>query len=253
MSFQKKVSERSFIEQPYAGLVADKKGNLYGTTYAGGAAGVGTVFKLARNGTETVLFSFGGTDGQYPYAGLIADKAGNLYGTTSSGGEYYSGVVFKVAANGSETVLHTFNGTDGQFPYAELIADKAGNLYGTTTSGGNHGYGNVFKVTPGGTETSLYSFCSNNGCTDGDTPYGALIADEKGNLYGTTVEGGSDNFGTVFELTPSGTETVLYSFTGGNDGANPEAGLIADKSGNLYGATYLGGTDDYGTIFTLKE
>ena len=139
----------------------DKKGNLYSTTYSyGGADGFGTVFRLAPNGTETVLYSFtGGSDGSGPYAGLIKDKKGNLYSTTVSGGADGSGVVFKLAPNGTESVLYSFTGgNDGANPQAVLIADGAGNLCSTTYAGGADGAGVVFKLAPNGTETVLYSF-----------------------------------------------------------------------------------------------
>jgi uncharacterized repeat protein (TIGR03803 family) len=145
--------------------------------------------------------------------------------------------------------LYSFaGGTDGSQPVAGVIADASGNLYGTTVTGGAHNSGTVFKVTATGTETVLYSF---TGGSDGSQPFAGLIADASGNLYGTTNGGGASGNGTVFKVTPSGTETVLYSFTGGSDGSNPRAGLIADASGNLYGTTSFGGTTDNGTVFGL--
>src|ERR1039458_6316092 len=203
-------------DAPYAGLIFDPAGNLYGTTLGGGTYNYGAVFEVTPNGTETVLHSFTGTDGVYPYAGLIFDPAGNLYGTTGQGGTYDGGTVFEVTPNGTETVLHNFNnnGTDGAYPYAGLIFDAAGNLYGTTLEGGAYGYGAVFEVTPNGTETVLHNF--NNNGTDGYSPYASLIFDAAGNLYGTTNSGGTYNHATVFELTPAAgggwTETVLHSF-----------------------------------------
>ncbi len=203
---------------PLADLNLDVAGNLYGTTYGGGGLcsyGCGTVFELTPNGngnwTEKVLHSFNdnGTDGDLPYAGLIFDAAGNLYGTTVAGGSSYAGTVFELTPHGNgnwtEKVLHSFSnvGTDGASPFAGLIFDAAGNLYGTTTYGGNHP-GTVFELTPTGggdwTEKVLHSF-SNVG-TDGAYPYGGLIFDAAGNLYGTTYLGGTYNYGTVFEVTP---------------------------------------------------
>ena len=232
-SFMGGPSDGSF---PEAGLIADSSGNLYGTTIAGGKPGYGTVVKLSPGGTETVLHSFtGGTDGAGPLAGLIADSRGNLYGTAEK-------VVFKLSPSGTETVLYSFTGgSDGNGADAGLIADSSGNLYGTTIAGGKSGYGTVVKLSPGGTETVLYSFCSLPNCTDGSFPIAGLIADSSGNLYGTTVFGGASGDGVVFKLTPGGTETVLYSFTGGSDGANPYAGLFADSSSNLYGTAEYGG------------
>ncbi|MGA7384143.1 MAG: choice-of-anchor tandem repeat GloVer-containing protein [Methylocella sp.] len=248
---------------PVSGLIADRAGDLYGTTPGGGAANDGVVFKLSPGGTETVLYSFCGkpgcSDGAGPGAGLIADRHGNLYGTTGGGGGsgcggVGCGVVFKLsppilpATKWTETVLHTFAGSDGAGP-GGLIADSKGNLYGTTSYGGASDGGVVFKLAPNGTETVLYSFCSLPSCSDGALPLGGLIADRAGNLYGTTYEGGGSECsypgpgfcGVVFKLSPGGTETVLHSFAGGDDGELPEAGLIADASGNLYGTTMGGG------------
>ena len=244
---------------PEAGLIADPAGNLYGTTQRGGVTttescrpvGCGTVFQLTPSGTLNVLHSFTGSDGEEPFAGLIADAAGNLYGTTDSGGAPMScnittgcGTVFQLDTSGTLTVLHSFtNRRDGNHPDAGLIADAAGNLYGTTLSGGDGGYGTVFQLDPSGTLTVLYSF---TGGSDGRSPVAGLIADAAGNLYGTTrgqlgAMGSCPlGCGTVFQLTPSGTLNVLYSFTG-SDGSHPVAGLLADAAGNLYGTTSTGG------------
>jgi uncharacterized repeat protein (TIGR03803 family) len=247
-------------EYPYAGVVMDEKGNLYGTTQQGGAPNAGTVFKVTPSGKETILYSFksNGTGGEYPWAGVAIWK-GNLYGTTHGGGAYGSGTVFKLTpteAGWTETILHSFgNGTDGAYPVAGLILDKKGNLYGMTPAGGayvcgSEGCGTVFKLTPSGTETILYNF-ENNG-TDGNTPWAGLVMDAKGNLYGTTQEGGVYGIGTVFKLTPSRSETILYSFGAtGTDGFFPQAGLVLDTQGNLYGATPAGGAYNLGTVFKL--
>jgi uncharacterized repeat protein (TIGR03803 family) len=248
-------------EYPLAGVILDKAGNLYGTTSEGGGTGCeyslgcGTVFRVAPNGTETVLYAFqGGNDGDDPQAGLLADNAGNLYGTTYEGGitdcTYGCGTVFKVAPDGSETVLYSFcaqqNCADGDSPSGALIADKAGNLYGTAGEGGTTDSGTVFRLAPDGTLTTLYSFCAKRKCADGDWPAAALLADRKGNLYGTTSLGGArcegdggGGCGAVFKLAPDGKETVLYSFDGRN-GDDPLGNLIADKSGNLYSTTLYG-------------
>ena len=262
---------------PQAGLIMDANGNLYGTTLYGGSNGRGTVFKLTPNGSgysETVLYSFGATnpigsttDGANPYASLIMDTYGNLYGTTLYGGNSNNGTVFKLTPNDSgysETVLYSFGATnpigsttDGTYPYSSLIMDASGNLYGTTFDGGNNNKGTVFKLTPSGSETVLYSFGATNpigSTTDGANPQAGLIMDANGNLYGTTSGGGSKGNGTVFKLTPSGSETVLYNFgtSSATDGANPRAGLIMDANGNLYGTTYVGGTNNSGTIFKIN-
>ena len=272
---------------PAAGLTMDRAGNFYGTTSAGGFGGSGTVFSLSNKGSGWVLnplYNFtGGSDGSQPYDGVIFDQAGNLYGTTTygglpeCGGYPGCGTVFNVKppgipcatalCPGTETVLHTFTaGSDGDYPYnvGNLIFDQAGNLYGTTSNGGlpgvcdGFGCGTVFKLSPSGsgwTESILYSF---TGGSDGGGPASGLIFDQAGNLYGTTQGGGSGSCtggcGTVFKLSPSGsgwTESVLYSFTGGDDGYSPVAGLILDSSGNLYGATVFGGEGGGGTVFEL--
>src|SRR6516165_1947158 len=237
---------------PLAGLVRDGVGNLYGTTYAGGDYGSGTVFRLDTTGKEAVLHSFsGGPDGGYPYAGLILDAAGNLYGTADAGGAHNYGVVFEVPAGGAEGVLYSFTGTggDGADPLAGLVRDAAGNLYGTTASGGASGLGAVFKVSAGGAESVLHSF---TGGSDGEYPYASVIRDAAGNLYGTTYGGGASGWGTVFEIDPTGKETVLYSFAGAADGASPEGGLVQDAAGHLYGTTKYGGAFGAGTVFELS-
>jgi len=238
---------------PQAGLTRDNAGTLYGTTWAGGTSGYGTVFKVNKTGKETVLYSFtgNGNDGARPYGGVIRDAAGNLYGTTFRGGASGLGTVFKVAKR-KETVLHSFTGADGENPYASVIRDAAGNLYGTTSGGGAFGYGAVFKVGKTGKETVLYSFTVNG--NDGTSPFGGVIRDAAGNLYGTTALGGASAKGTVFKVDKTGKETVLYSFTGtGNDGANPIMGLIRNKAGDLYGTTMAGGSSNAGTVYKVDS
>jgi len=225
---------------PYAGLSADSAGNLYGTTSAGGTADMGVVFKLDGTQQETVLHYFrGGADGAVPYAGVILDAPGNLYGTTYQGGAANLGVVYKLDASGRSTVLHSFlGGADGASPEAGVILDSAGNLYGTTSAGGSANAGVVFKVDATGQETVLYSF---TGGADGDKPLAGLVLDPAGNLYGTTVAGGTFNWGVVFKLDAAGHETVLHSFTNGADGAEPYAGVTLGPDGKLYGTTGFGG------------
>ena len=242
-------------QAPYAGLIMDVSGNLYGTTPSGGTNGVGTVFKINPAGTESVLYSFGtGSDGQNPNAGLIMDLSGNLYGTTYNGGTNGTtsyGTVFKITAAGAESVLHSFGtGSDGMAPAAGLFMDGSGNLYGTTVNGGTHGYGTVFTITAAGSESVLYSFGTASG--DGQYPHAGLIMDGSGNLYGTTPSGGTIGVGTVFKITPTGTESLLHSFGTGSDGQAPSAGLIMDLSGNLYGTTSVGGTNGFGTVFKIS-
>jgi len=239
---------------PGAGLIFDKTGNLYGTTFRGGANGWGTVFKLTPAGTETVLYSFTGTngDGANPQAGLVMDKKGNLYGTTMNGGANIGGAVFELTTKGTEKVLYSFGSQagDGTNPVAGLTFDTTGNLYGTTFAGGAYNEGTVFELTKAGTEKVLYSFGSQAG--DGANPTAGLTFYKKGNLYGTTIRGGSNGEGTVFELTAAGTEMVLHSFSfESGDGASSNAGLIFDKKGNLYGTTTVGGANSEGTVFEL--
>lgn len=246
---------------PYAGLVRDKHGNLYGTTSVGGAHGQGSVFRIASNGTETVLYSFNDSsanDGAAPYAPLIMDAHGNLYGTTTVGGAHGQGTVFEIGRDGSEKLVYSFNDSsanDGADPYAPLIMDSNGNLYGTTKVGGANGQGTVFEVAPDGSEKVLYSF-NDHSANDGADPYAGLISDSRGNLYGTTSVGGANGVGSIFRLAPTGTETLVYSFTGGSDGAIPEAGLIRDKilggKTRLFGTATVGGNGE-GTIFEIKQ
>jgi len=208
----------------------------------------------AQAQTFTVLYNFTGSpDGASPTGSLIQDSAGNLYGTTYYGGASNNGTVFKVDTSGTETVLYNFcsvsNCADGANPSGSLIQDSAGNLYGNASGGGANLFsGVVFKVDTSGTETVLYNFCSVSNCADGANPSGRLIHDSAGNLYGTTYYGGDffgcnvgSGCGVVFKLDTSGTETVLHTFTY-TDGTDPDAGVIMDAKGNLYGDTTFGGT-----------
>jgi len=236
---------------PFAGLVRDATGNLYSTTVGGGIHSAGTVFKVDKAGTETVLYSFtGGVDGLNPFAGLVLDAAGNLYGTTKYGGTSGAGTVFKVDTTGKETVLHNFlGGADGQYPSAGLVLDAAGNLYSTTVGGGTSGDGTVYKVDPTGKHTVLHSF---RGGADGAYPYAGLIQDAVGNLYGTTSYGGASDAGTVYKVYLKGKETILYSFKGGANGISPQADLVKDEAGDLYGTTKYGGAFGAGMVFELS-
>ena len=235
--------------QPY--LIRDAAGNLYGTTGSGGTFNYGTVFKIDPTGKETVLYSFAGsTDGQWPMGGVVRDATGSLYGTTWQGGAYGSGSVFKLTPRGTKTILHSFGlGSDGSYPFAGLARDKAGDLYGTTVSGGAHGYGAVFKIK-GKTlhESLLHSFAGNP--TDGSYPYAAVVVDPTGNLYGTTWNGGLNDFGTIFKINTAGHETLLHSFQQ-TDGFQIYGGLVLDARGNLYGTAVFGGAYNQGTVFKL--
>ncbi len=241
---------------PYAGLV-QFGGNFYGTTFEGGANGVGTVFKITPGGTLTTLYSFcsqdGCTDGLEPIAGLIQGTDGNFYGTTLGGGANGAGTVFKITPSGTLTTLYTFCSqsgcTDGIEPFGGLIQATDGNFYGTTLGGGATGAGTVFKITPSGTLTTLYSFCSQSGCTDGEEPFAGLIQATDGNFYGTTQNGGTSGYGTVFGITPAGLLSTLHSFVL-TDGAYPDGGLV-EANGNLYGTASSGGSRFDGAVFSL--
>jgi uncharacterized repeat protein (TIGR03803 family) len=260
---------------PWAGLVRDAQGNLYGTTTGGGTFNLGAVFKITKEGKENVLHSFSGSpDGASPWAGLVLDAEGNVYGTTWYGGTGSCkagsgatgcGTVYKLDVNGAETVLYSFAaGSDGAFPASDLIRDSQGNLYGTTQQGGTgncnlfvQGCGTVFMVSKTGEETILHSFAGYP--TDGEGPEAGVIAGAKGSLYGTTYSGGIYGVGAVFELTTSGAEKLVYSFGAvPNDGEYPSAVLVAGPAGNLYGTTQLGGgtgcsTAGCGTLFELTR
>ena len=194
--------------------------------------------------TFTVLYNFGyGPEGGVPYAGVVQDPAGNLYGTTIGGDPSVApyGAVYEVDTSGVVTALHTFSGApDGSEPVAPVVLDMAGNIYGTTISGGSANSGVIFKIDTSGNETVLYSF---SGGSDGRRPEQGLVIDAAGNLYGTTAKGGSSNKGTIFRVDSAGTFTLLHSFTGSrSDGAHPRFGHLAmDQSGNLYGVTRRGG------------
>ena len=239
------------------GALLKGSASRYGATYYGGSNDLGTIFKLERDGTTSVLHSFaGGADGANPQTGLVIDASGNLYGTTSAGGASNCGTVFKMKPSGKVTVLYAFQcGIDGFTPSGGVVMDADGNLYGTVYGGGAANRGAVFKLTPDGTESVVHSF---TGGVDGAYPVGGVIADKKGNFYGTTYGGGDADLGTVFKLRPNRKETVLYSFKGGTDGATPFSGLVTDSSKNLYGTTWGGGGNGCngngcGTVFRIAQ
>jgi len=262
-----------------SGLVQDWAGNLYGTAIAGGdlsgdcpgqpAAGCGVLFKVdPRTRKETVLHTFEQADGYGIYGDLLLDREGNLYGTASLGGDTNGfcgsslvmtdtgggigcGTVYKLDRSGRFTVLHQFQGTDGgPYPDAWLVPDREGNLYGMTGNGGDlnacggFGCGVVFKLDRSGKEAVRYSF---TGGADGSTTFAGVVRDATGSLYGTTAFGGDlsgcggAGCGVVFKVDPAGRETVLYTFTGGTDGANPQGNLLLDEADNLYGTASGGG------------
>jgi uncharacterized repeat protein (TIGR03803 family) len=262
--------------EPLNGVIRDSEGNLYGGTFFGGTHEKGVAYKLAPSGQETALYNFCSTGGDLCTDGWAAsvsarDSTGNLYGTAGFGGAHNVGDVYKLTASGQQTVLHSFCAlakcADGSAPSGGgVILDSAGNLYGTTLYGGasssgkttTSGGGVLFKLAPSGQETVLYNFCSLANCADGALPSGRLLMDSKGNLYGTTTEGGTNGgvasgSGVVYKVSPSGQETVLCSFGSAScpDGANPTGGVVGDSEGNLYGTTSKGGANSKGVAFEL--
>ena len=259
---------------PYSNVIIDGKGNLYGTTLGGGANSMGTVYKLSpgANGRwrETVIHSFmgGASDGASPHATLFMDRQHNLYGTTENGGSTSQsckstggcGVIFKLTPSSggtwTETILHSFaGGSDGSIPYSGLVQDAAGNFYGTTIEGGSKNAGTVYELSPSGSTWTLTVLHNFTGNPDGKTPYGGVIFDSAGNLYGTTYDGGSGS-GIVYQLSlqsGSWTEKTLHTFGGqpAGDGSETFFGVVLDKNGNVFGTTSGGGTFNYGTVFEL--
>jgi uncharacterized repeat protein (TIGR03803 family) len=248
---------------PQGDVVFDQLGNLYGTTRSGGVYNTGTVFELTpSNGhwTKNTIYSFDGLNGgNTPNAGLVIDAKGSLYGTASGGGVYGWGGVFRLTpSNGGWTATTLFNftgGNTGALPLASVLLDKQGNLYGTTQLGGTYAVGTIFRLKPTNLGewaiTILHSF---TGANDGGYPEAPVLFDRSGRLYTTTFYGGYYERGTLLRLTPrkngKWNETVLYDFTGGDDGGNPAAGVIL-KKGNLYGTTVSGGADNLGTVYEM--
>jgi uncharacterized repeat protein (TIGR03803 family) len=238
---------------PYGGLVQATNGDFYGTTEEGGTNNYGTVFKITPGGTLTTLHSFAITDGMSPYAGLVQATNGNLYGTTLEGGAIGYGTIFQITPEGTLTTLHSFDYTDGEEPNGGLVQASNGDFYGTTAGGGANGVGTVFKITPGGTLTTLHSFDG----TDGDYPDAPLVQASNGDLYGTAYTAGAYGYGTVFKITPSGTFTTLLSFCSViqngvcTDGEYPYTGLTQATDGNLYGTTFSGGAQGYGSAYRI--
>jgi uncharacterized repeat protein (TIGR03803 family) len=248
----------------------DGNRQLFGSTVGGDSCpnGEGGVFQLRPASVsywlQSNIYCFtGGSDGQLPQGLLAFDAGNNIYGTTVAGGSAGLGTTYLLKPNhGSpgwtKTVLHSFQGgpRDGSSPIAAVVVDASGNVYGTTTQGGAFGQGTAYMLTPNPdgtwTEAVLYFF---HGGNDAGFPSSSLTFDAFGNLYGTAVEGGSHRQGAVFKLTSSGghwTESVVYNFTGGQDGGLPYGGLIIDSSGTLYGTASIGGPTDDGVAFTIR-
>jgi uncharacterized repeat protein (TIGR03803 family) len=260
---------------PRAGLALGSDGNFYGTTYYGGTStncggGCGTVFRITPSGNVTNLYSFTGSDGAFPEGTLVMGSDGNFYGTTYQGGASNCGTMFRVTPTGNLTNLYSFSSLDGANPYTGpgLIQGSDGNFYGTTEYGGtstncgSQGCGTVFRISPSGNYSNLYSFSGSP--TDGANPWAGLVQGSDGNFYGTTYQGGNTNIvqpwgaisdGTVFRITPSGSLTVLYSFSV-TDGYWSVGGLVQGSDGSFYGTTSYGGTNTgggavAGTVFQL--
>ena len=244
----------------YGDLVFDASGDIYGTTAAGGAKSVGTVYELKPSGnsyTESVLYTFqGGIDGAMPFSDLVLDGSGNLYGTTTKGGSAGGGTVFELTPSGqgwTEHILYNFqNGSDGSYPTTGLVM-SGGSLYGSTANGGSGGGGTIFKLTPSGggwTYSLLYSFTGAANCG----PWGSLAPDGAGSLYGATLCEGANSLGNVFKIgiAAGAANTVsLHDFTGGSDGKLPYGGVLRDTAGNLYGTASAGGSAAYGVVWEI--
>ncbi len=244
---------------PVGTLLRDKAGNLYGTAEECGASGAGTIFKISKGGTFSVVYGFGGSpDGAYPaFTTLLMDKTGNFWGATEEGGLYNNGAVYELSKGGKMKVLYSFKGgtTDGCDVFGNPIMDKAGNLYGTANSCGPSYVGIIWKVSKKGKETILHNFAG--GSSDGAEPVAGVIMDAKGNLYGDTYQGGSANLGTAYKLSKNGTLTLLHTFTG-SDGDYLYSGLIEDAAGTLYGTSLYGGSggacrNGCGTVWKITK
>lgn len=240
---------------PLAPVTPGNAGNFYGTATHGGLIGYGTVFNLDSAGNQTVLYSFiDQSDGCFPSQAPVIDKAGNIYGSTSDFEcSYGYGAIFKIDNAGNFTVVHSFTRSDGAYPqYGRLTMDAGGNIYGVTEYGGAFNKGALYKLSKSGELTVLHSF---KGGKDGCLPYGSVVRDGHGNLYGTTSYCGSKNDGTIWEVSEKGKETILHNFAGGTgDGCFPYGGVVRDSHDNLYGATYsCGAYGYYGTLYELNE
>ena len=236
---------------PLGALVQGTDGNFYGTTAEGGSNNTGTIYKITSAGALTIVDSVcdgsGCAEGSSPNGALVQGSNGNFYGVTEDGGGGGHGEIFEVTPSGTATVLYSFCGLQclaGGAPFGPLVEDAAGNFYGINIDGGANSHGTVFQLTPSGSLNTLYSFCSQTGCTDGSSPQGGLTLGSDGNLYGVTETGGTEDDGVVYQITPAGTYTVLYSFcslSGCADGTSPSSAPIQDSyTGNFIGvAGYL--------------
>ncbi len=265
--------------EPYSGLTMDGAGNLFGTTYYGGANNAGVVYEIPKTaggyGPEVVLTSFAAlgpnATGAFPIAGVTLDNAGNLYGTTFDGGANNTGAVYEIpktaSGYGPEVLLASFgisgDNSTGSNARGGLSLDSAGNLYGTTEAGGANNGGAVYEIpkTAGGygPEVLLASFGTSANNTTGDSPWAGVTLDGAGNLYGTTMFGGANNNGVVYAIPKTasgyGAEVVLATFAASPasaTGSDPQAPVVLDGAGNLYGATDTGGANGNGTVFQIN-
>ncbi len=244
---------------PYASPIRFTDGNLYGVAPYGGTNTAGVIYKVTTNGQMVTLHAFKTSDGSYPVGQMTPASDGTLYGTTSSGGTNEAGTIFQITTNGVLTTLYSFGATtnelgyalDGSDCYAGMIQGKDGNFYGVTYDGGVSNVGTVFQYSTNGAFTTLYSFTGTGSNDAGAHPYTAsLVEGADGIFYGTTSEGGTNNSGTIFQITTNGTLTMLYEFNV-TDGQNPYSGMSLGNDGNLYGTTVYGGTNSYGTAFKI--
>jgi uncharacterized repeat protein (TIGR03803 family) len=244
---------------PYAPPVLFTDGNLYGVTPYGGSNGVGVLYKVTTNAQVSALHVFGASDGTYPISRLTPASDGNLYGTTSSGGTNGAGTIFKITTNGVFTVLYSFGAAtnalgyylDGTYSYGGMIQGQDGKFYGVTFEGGVSNVGTVFQFSTNDGLHTLYSFTGDGSNDDGSYPYSApLVEGAAGVFYGTTSGGGTNNVGTIFQITTNGTLTNLYEFDSTNSRV-PYAGLSFGMDGNLYGTTINGGVSNVGTVFQI--
>jgi uncharacterized repeat protein (TIGR03803 family) len=234
--------------QPETGLALGIDGNFYGTTALGGANNLGTIYTVTPSGALTTLHSFAPGEGSNVAANLVLGTNSDFYGTTFVGGANDLGTVFEISTSGVFSTLYEFSGPDGSHPGGALFQGTDGNFYGTTVDGGLANSGTVFQITPAGTLTTLYNFDSS---TNGGAPRAGLVQGSDGDFYGTTSNGGTNKYGTVFKITASGSLTTLFHFGRGNDGRRPAGDLVEATNDVFFGATFEGGQNNLGTIFRI--
>lgn len=239
-------------QDPQATPFVDSAGNVYGTTYDDNTGHNGSVYKVDAAGQYTQLYVFpsaGGEAANPKGGGLVMDASGNLWGTALFGGANGRGAVFKIDRTGAVQTAYSFlnDARDGLMPQGGLALDSAGNFYGATVNGGRNGTGTVFKLSPAGVETVIHDFANSPNAPR--HPLGGVVVDSAGNLYGTTSFGGPHDTGTLFKISAAGVFSVLHAFGAPSDGDSPQARLVIDRMGNLYGTTSAGGPLGGGTVF----